>query len=115
MQTWAEWVHPPTADRILSVDPKPPVLVGIERHRLAVTLQIRRCRCKIIEGTFALDKLQMHQAAGGVVDEDEQGALWPPSLEPPVFRTVDLDQFAQAIAAIPRLMNSLQPGPAILP
>src|SRR5260221_14795106 len=75
----------------------------------------RGCRGKIIEGTFALDKLQMHQAAGGVVDEDEQGALWPPSLEPPVFRTVDLDQLAQAIAAIPRLMNRLQPGPAILP
>src|SRR6266478_267457 len=91
------------------------VLVGIERHRLAVTLQIRPCRCKIIEGTFALDKLQMHQAAGGVVDEDEQGALWPPSLEPPVFRTVDLDQLAQTIAAVPRLMNRLQPGPAILP
>src|SRR6476620_4681317 len=105
MQSPAELGHTVATDRILLVDPEHTVLVGIERHRLAVTLQIRPCRCKIIEGALALDKLQMHQAAGGVIDEDEQGALWPPSLEPPVLRTVDLDQLPEAIAPVPRLMN----------
>src|SRR6267142_6225009 len=77
MQSPAELGHAVAADRILPVDPKDPVLVGIERHRLAVTLRIGSGRRKIVEGALALDKMQMHQAAGGVVDEDEQGALWP--------------------------------------
>jgi hypothetical protein len=36
------------------------------------------------------------QPASGVVDEDEQGALRAAILEPPVFRAVDLDEFADA-------------------
>src|ERR1700716_4265626 len=115
MQSAAELGHAVTADRILPVDPKDTVLVGIERHRLAVTLQIGSGRRKIVEGALALDKLQMHQAAGGVVNVDEQGALRPASLEPPVLRSVDLDQLAPAIAAIPRVGNRLQPGAARLP
>src|SRR5712691_12908766 len=56
MQSPAELGHAVTADRILAVDPKHTVLVGIERHRLAMALQISPCRCKIIEGALALDK-----------------------------------------------------------
>src|SRR6266404_2858096 len=41
--------------------------------------------------------------------------LRPATLEPPGLRPVDLDQLAQTIAAVSRLMNRLQPGPAILP
>src|SRR6267378_15629 len=115
MQSPAELGHAVAADRILPVDPKDPVLVGIERHRLAVTLRIGSGRRKIVEGALALDKLQMHQPAGGVVDVDEQGAARPATLEPPVLRPVDLDQLAQTIAAVPRLMNRLQPGASILP
>src|SRR5216684_3170007 len=115
VQSPAELGHAITADRILAVDPKHTVLVGIERHRLAMALQISPCRCKIIEGALALDELQMHQPAGGIVDIDEQGALRSAALEPPVLRSVDLDQFAHAIPAVPRLMYRLQPGAAILP
>src|SRR6267143_1092449 len=110
MQSPAELGHSVTADRILFVDPENPVLVGIERHRLAVTLQIGAGRRKIVEGALALDKLQMHQPAGGIVNVDEQGAARPATLEPPMLRPVDLDQLAQTIAAVPRLMNRLQPG-----
>ena len=46
MQSPAELGHAVTADRILSVDPKDTVLVGVERHRLAVTLQIGAGRRK---------------------------------------------------------------------
>src|ERR1700680_2998435 len=72
------WVmpSPPTASFLLTRNTP---------YRFAVTLQISPCRYKIVEGTFALDKLQMHQPAGGIVDVDEQGAVWPATLEPPVF------------------------------
>ena len=110
MQSPAELGHAIAADRILLVDPEHTVLVGVERHRLAITLQIGPGRRKIVEGALALDKLQMHQPAGGVVDVDEQGALRSATLEPPVFRSVDLDQLAHAIPPIPRLMHRLQPG-----
>src|SRR6202166_5055588 len=115
MQSPAELGHAVAADRILLVDPKHPVLVGVERHRFAMPLQISPGRCKIVEGALALDKLQMHQPAGGVVNVDEQGALRPTSLEPPVLRSVDLDQLAHAVPAIPRLVHRPQPGAAILP
>src|SRR3981189_3594724 len=108
MQSPAELGHAVTADRILPFDPKHTVLVGIERHRLAVTLQIGSGRRKIVEGALALDKLQMHQAAGGVVDVDEQGALRSAALEPPVLRPVNLHQLAKTIPPVPRLGNSLQ-------
>src|SRR5664280_1036355 len=80
-----------------------------------MALQISPCRYKIVEGALALDKLQMHQPAGGIVDIDEQGALRPAALEPPVLRSVDLDQLAHAIPARARLVHGPHPGAAILP
>src|SRR5258708_15345735 len=81
MQSPAELGHAVTADRILLVDPEHTVLVGIERHWLAVTFQIGAGRRKIVEGALALDKLQMHQPAGSIVDVDgggwcAMGARW---------------------------------------
>lgn len=114
MQSPAELRHAIAGGRILPVDPEHAVLVGVERHRLAITLEVSTRRCKIIEGALALDKLQMHQPAGGIIDIDEQGALWPTPLEPPVFRTVDLDQLAQAVAPIPWLVHRLEPCATVL-
>lgn len=91
------------------------MLVGIEGDRLAVLLQIGPCRLEIIESALALDKLQMHQPAGRIVNVDEQGALRPTGLEPPVLRAIDLDQLTDTLAAIARLMNRLHPLLAILP
>jgi len=48
-------------------------------------------------------------AGCGIVNVDEQGALRSAALEPPVLRSVDLDQLAHAIAAIPRLMHGPHP------
>src|ERR1700692_5090651 len=115
MQSPADLGHAVTADRILLVDPEHTVLVGIERHWLAVTFQIGAGRRKIVEGALALDKLQMDQPAGGIVNINETGAPRPTTLEPPMIRPVNLDQFAQTIAPGPRLMNCLQPGAPILP
>jgi hypothetical protein len=50
----------------------------------------------------------MHQAAGGVVDIDEQRALRTAILEPPMLGTVDLHQLTQTITPCPRLVDALQ-------
>src|ERR1700675_1060301 len=115
MQSPAELGHAVTPDRTLFFAPEHTVLVGIERHWLAVTFQIGAGRRKIVEGALALDKLQMHQPAGGIVNIDEQGATRPTTLNPPMTRPVNLYQLPQTIAPVPRRMNCLQPGAAILP
>src|SRR5260370_20360233 len=56
-----------------------------------------------------LPQLQMHQAAGGVVDIDEQRALRTAVLEPPMLGAVDLYEFTEAIAPCPRLVDALEP------
>jgi hypothetical protein len=72
-------------------------------------------RVKIGKGRLALDKLKMHQPAGRIVDEHEQGALWAAVLEPPMLAAIDLHQFADAFAPIARLVDTLAPLPAIEP
>jgi hypothetical protein len=49
--------------------------------------------------------VQLHQPARGVVDEHQQRAADITLLEPGVVAAVDLDQFAQAGAAVARLVN----------
>src|SRR5277367_855362 len=109
MQRPAELGHAVAFDRARAVDPEDAVLVAVECDRLAMRLEIFSCRLKVVEGRFRLDELQVHQAAGGVVDIDEQSGLRTSILEPPVFGTVNLHQFAQTIASRPRLVDALQP------
>jgi hypothetical protein len=72
-------------------------------------LEVFTRRLKVVEGRFRLDELQMHQAAGGIVDIDKQGALRAAVLEPPVLGAVDLHELTQAIAPSAGLMDALQP------
>src|ERR1700722_2095710 len=88
-----------------AVDPKDAVLVAVERYRFAMRLEILAGRLEVVEGRFRLDELQMHQAAGGVVDIDEQRTA---VLEPPMLGTVDLHQLTQTITPCPRLVDALQ-------
>ena len=103
------------AKRAWVVDPEHAVLVAIERNWLAPRLQIGAGRVEISKSRLALDKLQMHQLAGRIVDKHQQGALRPTILEPPVLAAVDLDQFAEALAPRARLMNPLLSLLAIKP
>ena len=57
----------------------------------------------------------MHQFAGRIIDIDEQSALRPAILEPPMLGAVDLDQLAPAVPAIARLVRTRAPRFAILP
>src|SRR5260221_13169800 len=54
VQSPAELGHAIAADRILPVDPEHAVLVGVERHRFAMALQISSRSCKIIDGALGL-------------------------------------------------------------
>jgi hypothetical protein len=85
------------------------MLVAVERDPLAMRFEILPRRLEVVEGRFRLDELQVHQAAGGVVDINEQGGLRAAVLEPPVLGAVDLHQLTETIASRPRLVNALQP------
>jgi hypothetical protein len=47
----------------------------------------------------AWQKMHAYQLPGGIVDKDQQDAWLCSILEPPVVRSVDLDQFAKAWSA----------------
>ncbi|KMK64078.1 hypothetical protein IMCC21224_1556 [Puniceibacterium sp. IMCC21224] len=50
------------------------VLVGIKSNRATVCDQVAFQSLEIAEGAFRCHEAQLHQRAGGIVDEDEQGA-----------------------------------------
>ena len=115
MQSAPKLRHSIAARRVFLVHPKHSMLVGVERDRLAVPLQIGPRRLEIIERRLRLHKLQMHQPARRIVDVNEQRALRPARLKPPMPRAVDLDQFANTIPTVARLMHGPHPLPAVLP
>src|SRR5215204_6118163 len=91
VQRPAELGHAVATLGLLAVDPEDGVLVGVERHRLAIALQIGPRRGEIVEGRLRRDEARMHDPARGIVYKGEEGASRPPALEPPVVRAVDLD------------------------
>ena len=115
VQRPAKLRHAVAADRSRLVHSERRMLVRIESDRLAVTLQICARREKIIERRFRLDKSQVHQSTCRVVDKDESGALRATILEPPVLGPVDLNELADAIAAMSGLVDWLETPPAVLP
>src|SRR4051794_9319890 len=60
-------------------------------------------------------KLQMHQPAGGIIDEHQQRALRPTILKPPMLVAVDLNQLADAVAPRTGLVNPFQALLAVNP
>ena len=90
MQCPAKLGHAVTAECAWMVDPEDAMLVAIEGDRLTPGLQIGARRVEIGESRLAPDELQMHQPAGRIVDEHQQGALRPAILEPPVLAAIDL-------------------------
>src|SRR5437868_2531552 len=109
VQRAPELGHAVALDGPGAIDPKDAVLVAVERDRFAMRLEILAGRLEVVEGRFRLDELQMHQAAGGVVDIDEQRALRTAALEPPMLGAVELYEFTEAIAPRPRLVDALEP------
>src|ERR1700716_1614859 len=104
------WVmpSPPIASFLLTRN----TLVGIERHRLAMALQITLQSLEICKRALGWDKAKLHQSAGGVIDEHQKRAARRPIFEPAMVRTVDLDQLAEMLTAMTRLLDAsaLRPG-----
>ena len=86
------------------------VLVAVEGDRAAMGLEIALQGLEVGEGALRRHEAQLHQPAGRIVDEDEQGARVGAILEPAVLAAVDLHQLAQGLAAQPRLVEA----PALL-
>src|ERR1700720_1286269 len=114
-QRATELRHSVAAGSVLAVDPEDAVLVAVQRHRLAVLLQIGARRPEVIKRRFLGDEPQLHQPARRVIHKSQQRARRTAILEPGVLRAVDLHQFAQTIAPPARLMRRGETMPTVLP
>src|SRR3546814_2804181 len=81
------------------------VLVRVERHRLTVRLDILPGRVHVGKGALALDHLQMHQLAGRIIDVNQQRALRPAILKPPVLRAIELARSEEHTSELQSLMR----------
>src|SRR5258706_7331816 len=88
------------------------MLVGIERNRLAIVLQIALQSLEIGKRALEWNKAKLHQSAGGVIDEHQKRAGRRPIFEPAMVRAVDLDQLANMLTTMARLLDAfaLRPG-----
>src|SRR3546814_8273748 len=57
----------------------------------------------------------MHQLAGRIIDVNQQRALRPAILKPPVLRAIELDQLAAAVPAVTRLIWPWAESIAVIP
>src|ERR1700680_4049244 len=73
-QSTAELGHAVSAGGILPRYPKDRMLVGIERNRLAIALQIALQSLEIGKCALGWDKAELHQSAGGGIDEHQEPA-----------------------------------------
>ena len=90
---------------LLLVHSEHPGLVAVQRHRLAVLLEVRAHRREVGEGRLRLAEQQPHQGAGGIVHEHQQGAARSTLLEPLVVAAVDLDELAATRPTAPGLLD----------
>jgi hypothetical protein len=95
-------------DTGLAIDFVDGVFIHVEGHRTAITLQIAAGCAQQGEGVFRPDKLGLEDAAGGIIHIEQQHAARASPFQPVMLRAVQLDQHAQAAAALP-------PGPLFLP
>lgn len=85
------------------------VFVRIERYWPTMRSQIQIERFKVAERAFRLNKPQLNQRTGRIIDEDEQSARIASILAPAVIRAVNLDQFTKAF----RAQSGLIEGPSL--
>src|SRR3989454_2837466 len=91
-----------TLGAIAGLDVKDAEPVAVERHGLAVALEVASGRVEVIERGLGVREAELHEAAGGVVDVDQQGAARATVLEPGVLAAIDLDELAETGAALAR-------------
>src|SRR5438034_1204780 len=102
-----------TLGAIAGRDVKDAEPVAVERHGLAVTLEVAPGRVEVIERGLGVREAELHEAAGGVVDVDQQRAARATILEPGVLAAIELDQPRRAPARQPPLGDPRQDLQAI--
>jgi len=80
---------------LAGLDMKDAQPIAVEGHRLAMSLEIATRGAEVVEGRLDGGKAELHEAARGVVDVDEQGAHRPAVFEPGVLGAVELDELAE--------------------
>jgi hypothetical protein len=78
-----------------------------------MVLQITLQSLEIGKRALGWDKAKLHQSAGGVIDEHQKRAGRRPIFEPAMVRAVDLDQFAEMLAACAAVTKSSTRAAAI--
>src|SRR5216110_2310559 len=91
-----------TLGAIAGLDVKDAEPVAGERHGLAVTLEVAPGGVEVIERGLGVREAEPHEAAGGVVDVDQQRAARAAILEPGVLAAIELDELAEAGPTLPR-------------
>lgn len=89
------------------------VLVAVKSYWLAILEQIAPRGVHVLKGRLGVAEMRGDQLTRSIVDEDQEDARLSPVLEPPVIRTVNLDQLAEAWASVPWLLDlrsTLSPG-----
>src|SRR5204862_7241223 len=66
---------------LAGLDMKDAEPVAVERHGLAVTLEVAPGRVEVIERGFGVREAELHEAAGGGGDVDQQREAQAPVLE----------------------------------
>lgn len=83
------------------------------RDRPAMPLHVRERGPEVVEGRLRGHESELHEPPGRIVHVDEQRAPRAAPLEPLVIAAVDLDELAEAVPPIPRLVDlagTLAPG-----
>src|SRR4029077_19530452 len=75
------WVTPSPPTSLLAVHPADAVLVAVERHRLAVRLQIGAGRPEVIKRRFRGGEPQLHQPARRIIHKKQHRARPAPVLQ----------------------------------
>src|SRR6201981_3240719 len=114
-QRATELGHSVAAGSLLAVHPEDAMLVTVQRHRLAVLLQIGAGRPEVVKRRFRGDEPQLHQPARRVIHKSQQRAWGGAILEPGVLRAGDLHKFARTLAPPTRLRRRGQKMPTVLP
>src|SRR5436189_156799 len=91
-----------TLGAIAGLDVKDAEPVAVERHGLAVTLEVAPGGVEVIERGLSVREAGSDGGAGGLVDVDQQRAARATVLEPGVLAAIELDELAEAGPAFPR-------------
>ena len=76
------------------IDPEDAALVTVKRGGQPVAIDLALHGGHVTQRGFGIDKLQLHELAGSVINKDQQAARRGESFKPVMGRTVDLDEFA---------------------